>query len=75
MSNVYNQPQGTCLIVERHSMCTVCVYGSIDFAAPPGTAEQQGGYMAAPPPAAYPMKDQVSPGNTQSKGDGFWKGW
>ncbi|KAL8506874.1 hypothetical protein ACS0TY_017680 [Phlomoides rotata] len=44
---------------------------------PPGKAEQQGGYMVAPPPAAYPTKDghdQVSPPNTQSRGDGFWRG-
>ncbi|KAI3465580.1 hypothetical protein Pfo_022243 [Paulownia fortunei] len=48
---------------------------------PPGTAypaEPQGGYMAPPPPAGYPMKDgeqgQGPPANTQSRGDGFWKG-
>ncbi|PIM98110.1 hypothetical protein CDL12_29412 [Handroanthus impetiginosus] len=34
--------------------------------------------MAPPPAAGYPMKDgqqvQILPAETQSKGDGFWKG-
>ncbi|KAI3457654.1 hypothetical protein Pfo_014317 [Paulownia fortunei] len=53
---------------------------------PPSTAypaEPQGGYMAPPPPAGYPMKDgqqdqgqgQAPVASTQSRGDGFWKGW
>ncbi|CAA3018045.1 cysteine-rich and transmembrane domain-containing protein WIH2-like isoform X1 [Olea europaea var. sylvestris] len=49
---------------------------------PPSTAEPQGvPYMAPPPPAGYPMKDghdqppiDPAPAETQSRGDGFWKG-
>ncbi|KAL3646179.1 Protein CYSTEINE-RICH TRANSMEMBRANE MODULE 9 [Castilleja foliolosa] len=50
---------------------------------PPATAyptEPQGGFMAQPPPAGYPMKDgqqdhgQAPAVTTQSRGDGFWKG-
>lgn len=37
--------------------------------------------MAPPPPAGYPVKDgeeirgDASRATTQSRGDGFWKGW
>ncbi|XP_042520971.1 cysteine-rich and transmembrane domain-containing protein B-like isoform X2 [Macadamia integrifolia] len=44
---------------------------------PPGQGYQQGPYVA-PPPAGYPTKDeypqQAHPVQTQSRGDGFWKG-
>ncbi|KAL3849053.1 hypothetical protein ACJIZ3_010935 [Penstemon smallii] len=51
---------------------------------PPSTAypaEPQGGYGVPPPPAGYPMnygeqsQGQAPPAKTQSRGDGFWKGW
>ncbi|KAH6796031.1 hypothetical protein C2S51_037017 [Perilla frutescens var. frutescens] len=59
MSN-YNQPQAA--------------YPPAGMAYP---AEPQGGYMAAPPPVTgFPVKDgEVPPANTQSRGDGFWRGW
>ncbi|KAA8526154.1 hypothetical protein F0562_007745 [Nyssa sinensis] len=47
---------------------------------PAGTGYSEGPYVA-PPPAGYPMKDGHSdphnpppPAQTQSRGDGFWKG-
>ncbi|KAM3250870.1 protein CYSTEINE-RICH TRANSMEMBRANE MODULE 3 [Capsicum annuum] len=36
-------------------------------------------FVAPPPPAGYPTRDvqgdSSAPVTTQSKGDGFWKGW
>ncbi|KAG8066269.1 hypothetical protein GUJ93_ZPchr0004g38836 [Zizania palustris] len=48
---------------------------------PPGTTYPPPAYGAPPPVAAdYPPKDygayqQQPPQDTQSRGDGFWKGW
>ncbi|KAK3011548.1 hypothetical protein RJ639_011404 [Escallonia herrerae] len=46
---------------------------------PPGTANPQKSRMEAPPPAGYPTRDgpqvDATSGKTQSRGDGFWKGW
>ncbi|KAM7504992.1 hypothetical protein LguiB_003896 [Lonicera macranthoides] len=39
---------------------------------PPPPAEKQGGNYVAPPPAGYPAKEDAQ---TQSRGDGFWRGW
>ncbi|PIN12137.1 hypothetical protein CDL12_15252 [Handroanthus impetiginosus] len=40
--------------------------------------EPQGAYIAPPTTVAYPVKDgqqdQIPPAETQSRGDGFWKG-
>ncbi|KAF7141508.1 hypothetical protein RHSIM_Rhsim06G0138200 [Rhododendron simsii] len=48
---------------------------------PPSTAAYSGPYVV-PPPMGYPMKDThqsqtnsfPTPGKTQARGDGFWKG-
>lgn len=46
-----------------------------------GSKLEAGPYVAAPPPVGYPVRDgpedphQTSTPQTQSRGDGFWKGW
>lgn len=45
-----------------------------------GYPEQQAAQFVAPPqPAGYPTRDvqadSSAPVTTQSRGDGFWKGW
>ncbi|KAL8478142.1 hypothetical protein ACS0TY_030145 [Phlomoides rotata] len=47
---------------------------------PPATAYPAEPQMAPPAPAGYPVKDgpqqgEAAPPTTQSRGDGFWKGW
>lgn len=41
--------------------------------------QQASAFVAPPPPAGYPTRDVQShssvPLTTQSRGDGFWKGW
>ncbi|PWA60495.1 hypothetical protein CTI12_AA380470 [Artemisia annua] len=50
----------------------------IPVAYPP--AQQGASYVMAPPPVGYPLKDGAAnpenqvPVQTQSRGDGFWKG-
>ncbi|XP_023511660.1 cysteine-rich and transmembrane domain-containing protein WIH1-like [Cucurbita pepo subsp. pepo] len=45
-----------------------------------GSKLEAGPYVAAPPPVGYPVRDgpedphQTSTPQTQSRGDGFWKG-
>ncbi|KAH0669840.1 hypothetical protein KY285_023983 [Solanum tuberosum] len=41
--------------------------------------QQASAFVAPPPPAGYPTRDVQGdssvPVTTQSRGDGFWKGW
>lgn len=41
--------------------------------------QQAGAFVAPPPPAGYPTRDVQADSSatltTQSRGDGFWKGW
>ena len=54
-----------------------------DAVAYPPAPAQGASYVMAPPPVGYPMKDDGGaarsenqvPVQTQSRGDGFWKGW
>ncbi|KAL7185463.1 hypothetical protein ACSBR2_027413 [Camellia fascicularis] len=57
---------------------------SYAYPAPSSTAAAAEGPYVVPPPVGYPMKDgqsqqphnnQPLPYKTQSRGDGFWKGW
>ena len=59
--------------------CLSYDYFDVAVAYPP--AQQGASYVMAPPPVGYPLKDGAAnpenqvPVQTQSRGDGFWKGW
>lgn len=73
-----------------YKLKSVCLVVAVGYPAPPpsyAAGEQakegkSGPYVAAPPPVGYPVRDGPQyphqtnlDAQTQSRGDGFWKGW
>ncbi|XP_042058972.1 cysteine-rich and transmembrane domain-containing protein WIH1-like isoform X2 [Salvia splendens] len=73
-----------CILINNHqtishtiSLHAMSNYNQPQAYPPPGTAaaypvEPPGGYMAPPPQAGFAVNDP--PADTQSRGDGFWRG-